>query len=138
MYNNHDIDQVNVYDNCHAEAQSSEQIASHSACGTSAKTYNDDDKKKSSNSQEADNRFESGQKSREGSQSSSTKVSPATIEHSLKGMKYPADKKILIAQARSNSASEDVMDILNQFEEKEYSGVLDVNREIRKVESNKR
>jgi hypothetical protein len=137
MYNNHDLDQVNVYENRQAEAQSFEQMASDNARGTSGNSYNDDDKKKDRNSQKADNRSESGQKSHEVSRNSSTNVSPATIEHALKGMKYPADKKTLMEQARSNSASEDVMDILNRFEEKEYSGVVEVNKEIGNVDSNK-
>jgi len=75
----------------------------------------------------------SGEKPSGGGKGDSEKASPTAIERYLKGMTFPADKKALIEKAKSNDAPEDVMKTLNQFEEKTYSTVIDVSKEVERI-----
>ncbi|MGZ7160659.1 MAG: DUF2795 domain-containing protein, partial [Methanobacterium sp.] len=48
------------------------------------------------------------------------KVSPAQVEKSIKGIKFPASKQDLILQAESNNASDDVLNILENVPDKQF------------------
>jgi len=61
------------------------------------------------------------------------KASPANVERYLKGIHYPAQKKDLIECAQNNNAPEDIMNVINRFEEREYKATTDVAKEIGKV-----
>ena len=134
MFNNYyDQEHIRVYDNGGASGtheQASAQIAMSGSekNGTDAGQTRDVDQRETRQTKPEHT-------VRNGTHNQPTNVSPATIEHYLKGMKYPADKERLLEQARSNHAPEDVIRVLGAFEEKEYNGVVDVNKEIGKVES---
>lgn len=59
--------------------------------------------------------------------------SPSNIQKNLKGMKYPADKNALLNKAKENEAPAEVTDILNKFEDRQYSSPADVMKEFGKV-----
>jgi Protein of unknown function (DUF2795) len=48
----------------------------------------------------------------------------------LRGIRYPATKQQLVAQARSNQADQDALDSLRGMPEREYSGPDEVSRVI--------
>lgn len=77
---------------------------------------------------------EGGRKSSEGGRGDPNKASPAAIERYLKGIHYPARKNDLISQAQNNGAPDDVMNVLNRFEDKEYKSTVDVAKEVGNVE----
>lgn len=77
---------------------------------------------------------EGGRKASEGSRGNPDKTSPAAIEKYLKGIHYPAQKEDLVNQAENNGAFQDVMNVLNLFEDKEYDNTVDVVKEVRKAE----
>lgn len=60
------------------------------------------------------------------------KPTPIEIESYMKNIKFPAKKNDLISQAKENSAPEAVMDILNQFSDKEYNSPVDISKEAAK------
>lgn len=62
-------------------------------------------------------------------------ASPAQIEKTLSGIDYPASKQELIEHAKnSGKNNDDIIEILNQFSDREYNSPVDVNREIGKIE----
>lgn len=73
---------------------------------------------------------EGGEKSSMGGRGDPNKASPAAVERYLKGIHYPASKGDLVEQARGNDAPDDVMHVLDQFEDKEYESTVDVTKEI--------
>lgn len=73
---------------------------------------------------------EGGRKTSEGGRGDPNKASPAAIERYLKGIYYPARKNDLIKQAENNGAPDDVMNVLNRFEDKEYGSTVDVAKEV--------
>ena len=77
---------------------------------------------------------EGGKKTSEGGRGNPEKASPAAIERYLKGIHFPANKKKLMDQAKTNNAPEDVMKVLGRFEEKDYSSPIDVAKEVGKAE----
>lgn len=77
---------------------------------------------------------ESGRKASEGGRGNPDKTSSAAIERYLKGIHYPAQKEGLIHQAEDNGATQEVMDALNHFEDKEYDSTVEVAKEIGKAE----
>jgi hypothetical protein len=76
---------------------------------------------------------EGGKKTSEGGRGNPEKASPAAIERYLKGINFPADKEDLVKHAQENQAPEDVLHVLNQFEEKEYHSVIDVSKEMSRI-----
>ena len=78
--------------------------------------------------------IEGGRKASQGGRGDPEKASPAAIERYLKGIHFPAGKDDLIQQAKGNGAPDDVLRVLNRFENKEYSGAVDVAKEVGKVE----
>ena len=62
------------------------------------------------------------------------KASPAAIERYLKGINFPSNKQGLISRAKENNAPDDVLRVLDRFEEKDYHTVIDVSKEVGRVE----
>lgn len=79
-------------------------------------------------------RHEGGKKSSQGGRGSETSASPAAISRYLKGIDFPCGKDDLIEQAQNNDAPEDVLHVLEQFEDREYDSVADVAEEVGKIE----
>jgi hypothetical protein len=77
---------------------------------------------------------EGGKKTSEGGRGDPEKASPAAIERYLKGINFPAGKEDLLKHAKENQSPEDVLHVLNQFEEKEYHSVIDVSKEVGRIE----
>jgi hypothetical protein len=75
-----------------------------------------------------------GMKSSEGGRGNPEKASPAAIERYLKDIHFPVDKNDLIKHAKDNQAPEDVLHVLDQFEEKKYNNAIDVSKEVGMVE----
>ena len=56
-----------------------------------------------------------------------TNISTTDLQEALDGVDFPAGKQELIEQARSNSASEDILSALERLEEdKQYNAVTEV------------
>lgn len=66
-------------------------------------------------------------------ESNAKKVSPATLEKYLKGIKFPINKKGLINQAKQNNAPQEITDVLNQLENYDYKNVTDISKEMSKI-----
>ena len=52
--------------------------------------------------------------------------SPASITTYLKGIDYPANRRMLIDKARSNGADDSLIDVISQLPDKEYGNMADV------------
>ncbi len=52
--------------------------------------------------------------------------SVANITHHLKGIHFPAKKKDIVKQAKSNGADKDVMDAIKNMPDQEYGTMADV------------
>ena len=76
----------------------------------------------------------SGVKSSMGGTGKPEKASPAAVEHSLKGIRFPATKHELLDHAKENHAPHDVMTVLKKFGEKEYNSVIDISKEVGRIE----
>ncbi len=57
-----------------------------------------------------------------------SKVSAAGLQMYLKGISYPADKQKLMQTARSNGATQQVMDFINRLPSQQYSSPIDVEK----------
>lgn len=77
---------------------------------------------------------EGGRKSSEGGRGNPEKASPAAVERYMKGIYFPANKENLIQHAKGNQAPEDIISVLNRFEDKEYHTAIDVSKEVGRVE----
>jgi len=65
----------------------------------------------------------------------SAKVSAAKIQVYLKGIDYPADKNELVDHAEENGAPDEVMAILRQLADKQYTSPADVEKEFGRIKS---
>ena len=61
------------------------------------------------------------------------KAAAAQLQVFLGGMDYPADKSRLIGHAKSKSAPDKVIELLNRLPDKEYDYPTDVQHEISKI-----
>lgn len=61
------------------------------------------------------------------------RVSPALVEKSIKGIKFPASKQDLIQQAEWNNASDDVLNILDNVPDKQFNSPVDISKAIGKM-----
>ncbi|WP_038466549.1 DUF2795 domain-containing protein [Candidatus Odyssella acanthamoebae] len=61
-------------------------------------------------------------------------LTPIAIEKYLKGISFPASKNDLIRQAEDNQAPDAVINVLEEFSDKEYNSVTDVAQEAKKSE----
>ncbi len=57
-------------------------------------------------------------------------VTAAEIQKYLGGINYPAGKQELISKARSNSAPQEVMQVLNSFSNETFNGPTEVEQEF--------
>ncbi|HIH75095.1 MAG TPA: DUF2795 domain-containing protein [Methanosarcina sp.] len=57
-------------------------------------------------------------------------TSPIEVQKALKDMDYPASKQDLIQHAKKHKASKEVMEVLEELPEQEYSNAADVSREF--------
>ncbi|UGT61459.1 DUF2795 domain-containing protein [Nocardia asteroides] len=57
-------------------------------------------------------------------------VNPIQVQKFLSGVDYPADRDDLLAAARSNSASDDVLDALGDLPERTFDGPNAVSQEL--------
>ena len=73
---------------------------------------------------------EDGKKTSEGGRGNSEKASPAAIERYIKGIKFPANTKQILEQAKNNNAPEDVMKVLKKFKDHDYGSPIDVAKEV--------
>ena len=55
--------------------------------------------------------------------------SPSNVQSYLAGVSYPASKQDLLAAAKRNRAPQDVLQIIEGFEEPEFGGPQDVMKE---------
>lgn len=79
---------------------------------------------------------EGGKKTAMGGRGDPHKASPAAIEHYIKGVSFPVNKEELIDLAERNDAPEDVLYVMRNFSDKEYGSVVDIAKEVGKVNSN--
>jgi hypothetical protein len=61
------------------------------------------------------------------------RVSPAQVEKSIKGIRFPASKQDLVQQAESNNANEDVLNILENVPDKQFNSPVDISKAIGKM-----
>jgi hypothetical protein len=61
------------------------------------------------------------------------RVSPAKVEKSIKGIKFPASKQDLVQQAESNNANDDVLNILENVPDKQFNSPVDISKAIGKM-----
>lgn len=57
-------------------------------------------------------------------------TSPIEVQKALKDMDYPASKEKLIQHAKKHSASKEVMQVLDELPDKEYTNAADVSKEF--------
>ena len=57
-------------------------------------------------------------------------TSPIEVQKALKNIDYPAKKKDLIEHAKKHKAGKDVMSVLEDLPDHEYSNAADVSREF--------
>lgn len=60
-------------------------------------------------------------------------LSASAFQKYLGGMDYPAGKNDLISHAKKNNAPDPVIQVLQQFEDKQYQSAADVSQEFGKV-----
>lgn len=57
-------------------------------------------------------------------------TSPIEVQKALKDIDYPAKKKDLIQHAKKHKASKEVMEVLEDLPDHEYSNAADVSKEF--------
>jgi hypothetical protein len=62
------------------------------------------------------------------------KTNPIEVAHSLKGLEYPVDKNGLLKCARQNEARAEVIRVIKELPEKEYTNPLAISEEIGNIE----
>ncbi len=67
---------------------------------------------------------------RASAQSGHGKVSASEIEKYLSGVDFPCDKSGLISHARDKNAPQEVIDVMEDFPDKQYGDVADVAKGI--------
>jgi hypothetical protein len=55
---------------------------------------------------------------------------PIEVQKALAGMNYPARKADLVARAKDNGASKDIIDALEKIPDREYDGPSGVQKEL--------
>lgn len=58
------------------------------------------------------------------------KTAPIQVQKYLKGMNYPASKEELIKQAQKNSATDDVISMLEQIKTNKFNTPADVSKAL--------
>ncbi|MDN7026040.1 DUF2795 domain-containing protein [Methanoculleus sp. FWC-SCC1] len=62
--------------------------------------------------------------------STKTAVSAAEVQKFLKGMDYPAGKQDVISQAKKNKAPDDVIDVLNRMQDRQFTSAADLSKAL--------
>ena len=65
---------------------------------------------------------------------SSMARSAAHIAETLKGIDFPTQKKNVVEHARKNNAEDEVLDVLQNLPEQEYTNMADVMKGVGQVE----
>ena len=60
--------------------------------------------------------------------------SPSTIAHFLEEIDFPASKDVLVTHAEDNNAPQEVIDVLEQLPDQEYTSMADVMSGVGQVE----
>ncbi len=55
-------------------------------------------------------------------------VTAASLQRSIRGVEYPADRRDLLEMAEKNAAPDSVKEIIQRMPDKEYSDAADVSR----------
>ncbi len=63
----------------------------------------------------------------------SEKVSAAQFAQYMKGIDFPADKKKIVNQAKSNGAPENVMEFFNRLPDRSYERANEITEEFSKL-----
>ncbi|HOI59057.1 MULTISPECIES: DUF2795 domain-containing protein [unclassified Methanoculleus] len=61
-------------------------------------------------------------------------LDPRIIEQISSRINFPASKDSLISQAKDSGASQGTLDMLNRFEDRQYSSSDDIKSEIQKIQ----
>ncbi len=60
--------------------------------------------------------------------------SPSNIAHYLKGIDFPCSKQDLIDHAEDNNAPEEVLEVLEELPDQEYTSMADLMQGVGQVE----
>ncbi|MDV2482123.1 DUF2795 domain-containing protein [Methanoculleus sp. Wushi-C6] len=61
-------------------------------------------------------------------------LDPRVIDMIMSRLNFPASKNDLITRAQDSGASQGILDVLNQFEDKQYNSSDDVKAEYQRVQ----
>ena len=65
---------------------------------------------------------------------SDIRVSPAQLAHYLRGVKFPASKKDLKADAKSNQASPEILKFIDELPDEQYRTMPEVMKALGEIE----
>ncbi len=85
-------------------------------------------------SKEHGGRHTGGRKTSQGDRGNPEQASPAAVARYLRGIEFPTTKGNLIAHARQQQAPDDVLSMLDRFEEREYNSAAEIAKEVGSVE----
>ena len=60
----------------------------------------------------------------------SGKPNEESFEKYLKGVSFPTEKKLILEQAKKNSAPQAILDDLNKLKEQKYQSQADINKAV--------
>jgi len=60
--------------------------------------------------------------------------SPSNIAHHLKGIHFPASRQDLANKARDNNAPQDVIDVLEQMPDRQYTNMAEMMKGVGEAE----
>ena len=61
-------------------------------------------------------------------------LAPRMIDMIMSRLNFPASKNNLITRAQDSGASQGILDVLNQFEDKQYNSSDDVKAEFKRIQ----
>lgn len=68
-----------------------------------------------------------------GGKAAMSTASAAGITKSLKGIDFPCDKSDLVKQAKANQAADDIIDVLNEFPNRQYDTMADIQKALGEI-----
>lgn len=68
-----------------------------------------------------------------GGKAATSAASAAGIAQSLKGIDFPCNKSDLVKQAHANQATDDIVDVLNDFPRREYKTMADIQKALGEI-----
>ena len=60
--------------------------------------------------------------------------SPSNIAHHLKGIHFPVNRQDLVNKARDNNAPQDVIDVLEQMPDRQYTNMAEMMKGVGEAE----